>query len=242
MEIPHEIVEIAIEGYHKQLQFLSDLEQKKQLMINLPLIAKDYGASKVIPDFTYKECVKLVMQKFNFLSVYELREAYRQFYTGRTQATGAEMYRGEFNAANLGRVLAAYAKKRKSIITKYLNIKQQLRIQHQEKARKQRQKAEFEQQFPKLIEQAKYQLQHWQQVKFFWYQAAMKRGMMQLELGEGQAIFELAQQIAAKVLSIKQESPTAALKKRLGIDHNPKIIARKLAVWTKLLGKPLPQL
>ncbi len=232
-EFSDEMIEVVCEGYYEQIRFKSNLEQKKELMIHLPSIAKDYGANKALPDSIYKECVKLVMNKFSHLSLFELREAYRQFSAGQTQAKGAEMYRGEFNAANLGRVLGAYNKKRKVILSNYLRIMKQAQETVKDKKKKKDLQERFDQEFLKLIEEGKSKYTYWLQIPYFWFRACWKRGLIELNEDEIKHYKELAR-IAFEKMNT-EEDPEKLGEILAAMESQMNIFAAKIALWEKVL-------
>lgn len=217
------------------------------LMIELPVIAQQYGAREKISPVIYEECVSLVMEKFGQIGVNEIREAYRLWVAGELNlGREVEMYGGQFNAAQLGRVLSAYSEYRRAAV--YAYIRERDRILHEEAEAQKQQKAreDFERRFPLMLQEAKANRIHWRDVPNYWYHAAMDREMIVFDPGEAARIYELAKRITRADMArlpaesdTRSESAKAKLMHRAqygsGFDEVSKTIARKITVHRKLL-------
>lgn len=228
---------IAISGHQNQIRKMAEPEQYRFLMIEIPQVARDYGASKDLDESTYKECVKLIINKFNFLAIKEIREAYRQFAIREIEVKGGEMYWGEFNALNLGRVLSEYVFQRKRIIAEYLRVNQEEKEKKDASEKKNTLRFKFENEFPKMLEEAKNVFKEWNDVPAFWYRACMSRGLVDLEKLDANKIFSKAGQLLASEILKENQNVFKSVLDKIDKTEMQKKIARKLAVWVYVLGK-----
>ena len=104
----------VLKGHEFPMRKIEARELKAKLIIKIPLIAKSYGARYDLTNEVLKEAVVLLLNHFPMLGIDEIDEAYRSYAVGDLQGN-AEMYGGEFNVAQLGKVLSLYREKRKSI-------------------------------------------------------------------------------------------------------------------------------
>lgn len=231
-------VDAAIRGYQHPLR--KEENPSGLLLLELPQIAQEYGARKMLGDGVQKECVRLILTKFKNIGVFEIREAYRLKAAGHLKAPGAEMWGGEFNADQLGKVLSAYVEHRKKIIAEFLEEKQRA----EESAETKRRRKEFDEKFPRMIEQAREEKKDWRDVPEYWYDAARIRGMFSFEPGEANAIFAEAKKLAKiEFQNEKEEAPimqraklqAAALGVGDDFEFRAKRIARKITVLRKLI-------
>lgn len=210
-----------------------------QVMTEIAQVARSYGARVAIPPEVYTECVRLVLDRFAFLSLDEIRISYRMWSAGEIKAKGAEMYGGEFNAAQLGKVLAAYAAHRKPILGNYLRLDGDAKRKTQTDARAKRLKQQFDEQFPLLIEQAIINKISWEEVPAFWYHAALDRGMFEVDIEEMHRTKALAKRMTL-IIAKRGEDVAAVLHSTFSPSENSfenrvKVNARKITVYRKLI-------
>jgi len=210
------------------------------LHVELPIVAQQYGAREVITTHVLKECIRLVLERFKFLGLSEIREAYRLKASGELQAPGAEMWGGTFNADQLGKVLSAYRQHRRQIVAAYLHEKEL----EQEKAKARKRREDFNRRFPEMIEKARQEITDWRDVPEFWYEAAMRRGWIEFEPGEANRIFAEAKELAR--MEFEDEISTAPVTQKAALqaailghgadlDFRAKVYARKISVFRKIL-------
>lgn len=217
-----------------------------RVLLELPQVVKLYGGRTDIDNEILKECAKLIIEKFGFISIPEIKEAYRQWSIGEISVKGAEMYGGEFNASQLGKILGAYVTRRRKVLGTYLREKEEQKEAERREERHLIMKEAFDNEFPTIIAKATLSITDWRDVPAFWYEAANKRGMIKFEQGEAVQIFKDAQDLEkAERTSEEEESKTLAdiFSKQQG---NPleraKVIARKLTVFRKVLANNLNQI
>lgn len=225
-----------------------------KLIIELPLIAKAYGAQYDLSMELLTEAVRLIKQKFNFLAIEEIREAYREWSVGELDIK-AEMWGGEFTVAQMAKVLKAYSEKRKKIAAE-LHKQKKIAIEAAgEQERKEAAQKKFDQEFPQLIEAGKKKYEIWQEVPEFWFKAAYQRGWIKFEQGEADAILKEAEELAALDMAAEskktrlsraaykrtQTPPSSKDSVKDWMNRNPlqeakvKRIARKITVFRKLI-------
>ena len=239
-ECSKDFVSLVAVGHAQQIRHLE--RAAGLILMELPQVAKMYGGRADIDSEVLKECSKLILEKFGFLSIPEIKEAYRQYSTGEIVVKGAEMYGGEFNASQLGKILGAYSNRRRKVLGMYLREKEEEKEKAAREEKQRIMKAAFDKEFPRMIERAKTEISEWREVPAYWYEAANKRNMIQFNQGEAVAIFEEAQQLAKIEIQAEQEGRVLTLKdviqnqKKDPIER-AKVIARKITVFRKVLGK-----
>lgn len=235
-----DFVKFVAKSHANQIRHMDQVEAYRQIDLLLPTIAQMYGQRAEVDDLVWKECIRLVYEKFPFLSIAELKEAYRQWSTGEIEAKGAEMYGGQFNAGQLGKILGAYADRRKRVLGAYLREKEEIKEQEDRETRKRIAQEAFDTAFPHMIANAKKTITDWREVPVFWYDAAMSRKMIEFEPGEALRIFEDAKELELIERANEQEEGMKSLADVFRQEEkNPieraKVIARKLAVFRKLI-------
>lgn len=233
-----DFLKIVAAGYAEQIRHIPNAVGR--VLIELPQVVKLYGGRQDIDSEVLKECAKLIVEKFGMISVLEIKEAYRQWSTGETNVRGGEMYGGEFNAGQLGKILGAYVEKRKMVLGAYLREKEEQQERERKDQKRKIMKEAFDRQFPQLIEDAKTSITDWRDIPAFWYDAANDRGMISFEHGEAVAIFAEAQELERKErIDNKGENMTLNdifRKEKSDPIGRSKVIARKLTVWKKLIN------
>lgn len=233
-----DFVSIVASGHMEQIRHIP--RAVGRVLMELPQVVKLYGGRTDIDNDILKECAKLIVEKFGFLSLYEIKEAYRQYSIGEITVKGAEMYWGEFNTSQLGKILGVYSDRRKKVLGLYLREieEEKQRLEREEKNRER--KEAFEIEFPKMIERAKSEMTQWQDVPEYWYDAAIKRGWIEFVHGEAVEFFVEAQEIAKKEMQANEEEKILSLNdifQRQAQDpmKRAKVIARKITVFRKLI-------
>ena len=207
--------------------------------------AQMYGARENVPRFVISECVRLVFEKYSFLALEEIREAYRQKAAGEIKIKGAEMYGGVFNADNLGKVLRAYNQERKKVMAAFLKEKHEMETKGKKEAMKLFRAILFEVCFPEMLKQASQTFEDWRQVPEWWYDAAKKRELFIYKQGEKRSYYERAIELMPEEIEKEEKQ---ALEEAGGIkmfvtqrkrppERVAASIARKLVVFEKLICK-----
>lgn len=234
-------IELVAKSYEMQIRHTDTMSVQARLIILIPLIAQEYGARHDIPKNVISECIRLIMKKFSYLALDEIREAYREWAAGELKVKGASTYGGEFNVSQMGKILTAYCNNRRSILGEFIRQRDEHESRLKEKARKERLQAKFEKEFPVLILKKREEIEDWRQVPEWWYKPIMSRGWVSFEEGEAQTIFEEAQQLAVGELKrLKEERMQENLIRRLTArlpesEDLSKSIARKLTIFRKIV-------
>ena len=230
---------LIVDGYNNKMRDMGADELDGQLIILLPQIAKEYGATKGLSDHILNEMIEVVM-KFNYIGIEEIREAYRQWATNQSDpGKGAEMYSGSVNAAQIGKVLAAYVKERNKNLGLYLSQLQNSIRDKENKDRKERMKQEFEDNFIDTVKEQIKTIEDWREIPLWWYKSIKERNWIEFKEGEAQQIFEDAKDLVK--IEIENEK-AQALKEGInfkmpesGTDTLQKQIARKLTIFRKIV-------
>ena len=228
---------------YQQIRKMESMDAQAKLLIEIPLVAKEYGARIAIPRNVLAEAVRLVMKKFPHLGIAEIREAYREFTAGMLDVQGAETYGGEFNVSQLGKILAAYSENRANVVAEYIRQRDQILFDIQEEEKKKALEAKFEKEFPSLIMSKRKEFEDWRDVPEWWYKAIKKRGWISFDHGEANEIFEDAKDLAVlEQEKIKKErSLNMSLRLTRSIpelEELSKTIARKLTIFRKVVKNP----
>jgi hypothetical protein len=117
--------------------------------------------------------------------------------SGDIQIKGAEMYGGEFNAMQMGKVLSAYLGYRKPVLAKVLDIKTEMEEAADRSEKNRIAKEEFEIQFPKTILAARETITKFSEVVPWWYDSALKRGYFTITIEQKREIWKSAKHLAA---------------------------------------------
>ncbi|MCB0583669.1 MAG: hypothetical protein KDD10_30595 [Phaeodactylibacter sp.] len=222
----------------------------QRLQVELERVAESYGARAGVPDSVLSECTQLVFSKFPGLGIGEIREAYRMKAAGQLDVPKGkgEMWGGVFNADQLGAVLSAYMKSRRRALGAYLRLVEGEKRSQEQVERSARMQAEFDAQFPALIEKMKTEAKDWRDCPFWLFESAWKRGLISLEPGEKESILEDAMQLArieaenayaeaqeAGGLGVfRMRELRKAMDDEKGIEARAKTIARQITLFRKL--------
>ena len=201
----------------------------------LSILAIQYGARKQIHSEVLKECTTLVLSKFSRLALDDLKEAYRQFAAGEISPKGAEMYGGEFNATQVGKILAAYCKRRDEINRLIINVTDAHREKQEQQKRAEEMRQNFIDSMPDKIKKLQNQNTNWQEVPDYWWDYCKSNALFELDDEGYQHYWNLAQ-IAAKKeheKAIAEESDRMNYRQLLAKkDHTAraKVIARQMVI------------
>jgi hypothetical protein len=234
--LPTKSVLPVVSGYHNKVRDLSEVEQNAYASLAVTYVSKSYGARVTVSKEVLNECIQIFLDNFNQLGVEEIKEAYRLWSIGQLNIKGsAEMYGGEFNAAQFGKIMAAYVEYRMTILGAYLNARE---IEKREK-----EKAEvMERRKERNLETFRYDFdtadfKDYTEVPGWWFDVARKQGLIKIEKEAALEIFEKAQTIAAIQLEKENGEETNIFKKVLGDaleqkkQARAKLIAGQIAVF-----------
>lgn len=230
-----ETVSAVIAGYQNQIRKLPEVFAKTELIKILPFVAEQYGGRKEIPPHVQAECVRLVLSKFSFIGISEIREAYRMWASSEIKVEGADMYGGFFNAAQLGKILTAYCEQRKKVVAQYSKLKQKEQERTENELRVQRMRDQYEAQFFDLIIEAKTKYTDFRDLPIHWYDTLLKKEMIipfyEMDANEFQKCFQLA-----KMDSGSEGQESKSIFKKVGEKDNQRLENRsKVYAQKKLL-------
>ncbi|MEM9922100.1 MAG: hypothetical protein AAF990_28610 [Bacteroidota bacterium] len=225
-EVPTLFAGFVIDARPHPISAMDYEKAMRVLMLEIPSIAKEYGAREEIPPRIQAECVRLVIEKFPKMAVAEIREAFRQWSVGEIKAYNAEFYKGQLSAGQLGRILAAYWKRRTQVESQYLE-----EVATQE--RKDRMAIEaasardqFELDFIQKLQNPD-AFESWLNVPFWYYNFILNRGYMELSKEEVQEVWEDAKGLAIETRKMTDKLPD-------DFEERRKAIARRLMVFRKI--------
>lgn len=216
-------------------------EATKALLVEIRQISRQYGGRVEADTTVITECLRMVMEKFSLLGINEIREAYRAYAAGEFQVEGAEMYGGVFNVANFSKVISGWKTYRAKALAELLDIQEKERLERLEKKKREKAMAEFDRQFPSLLEKAKNDFESWQDVPVHWYDTARRLKLLNVTMDEAVPIFEEAKKIVAA--EQEQERGKVAmmsmserlLHRSFDPEQRAKNVARKITVFRKLI-------
>jgi len=232
---------VVAQGHETQLRKMDQVTAIGRLTLEIPQVAKIYGARFDVSQNVLSESIRLILKKFGRLGLIEIREAYRQHASGELKISGGEMWGGEFNVAQLGKVLTAYCQNRSKILAEILKQKaeeKEAKIQAEIHKSKQEQ---FEIDFPVEVMEKRKTFKKWSDVPSFWFELIFNRHWINFEEGEAEAILEEAKAIAKIELRKKEsERSQASLQERFKMTvptegELAKRIARQLTVFKKVV-------
>lgn len=236
-------LDLIQQGNENRLSAMDPMERRAKLIILMPLLAEEYGARVELPTNVLGECISLIVTKFHHLGLNEIREAYRQWAAGELDLGGeAEMYGGYFNVAQLGKVLRAYNLIRLVTLSQMIKRKSIEERKQQEEERAAQNKIWFEENFIKILEEAKTKITDWTEVPLFYYDACKSRNLFQLDREEALEIFAEAKKLAVTEIAKRKEDFLAerclgklSITPNYDLEDTAKIIARKITVYRKLI-------
>lgn len=232
LDVPARLVEFLAECRQRRIGQCDRMQVKGELIINIPLIAKSYGARWDINDEVILEAIALIFEKFSYLAVDEIKEAYRQYAAGDLNlGKEAEMWGGEFNVAQMGKILAAYSKNVAAIKAEIHRQEAALKDAKLEEMKREKAASDFEANFWKEFEAKAKSATTWQEIPAFWFAACRRRKWLKMDK-------ETANEILKRATLIAQKEGTenrTIFEKAIISEDRPKVIAQKLAVfeWLK---------
>lgn len=226
--------------------------QVAEIEAQVKFICESYGARVKVGKEPLKEAARIVREKFAFIAPEEITEAYRLWACGEIQAPGAEMYGGQFNAAQLGKILSAYCEKRRPLIGAYLRELQREEWEQKKAGHANAWREHYENNFEEAIRKLKARAKGWQDVGAHLYATALRRGLIRFGPGEAQQVYEEALQCAREEAKAAYEKGRngghsffqlreleKAMADEKSIEERAREIARKISVFRKLLsGEP----
>lgn len=223
-------VSVVIAGCEYPIRKIPVGERAALISTTITGVAKLYGMRAELEEYMLDECMDLVNEKFKSIGLSEIKEAYKLWSTGALNlGKSAEMYGGEFNAAQLGKILGAYVEFRRSIVSKYLDDKHKTKVASEKKAKEEINRVKFEKEFPVNFKNAEFE--KWEDVPSFWCDAARERGLMEISKQDYQRILKKAQKLAILKIEKDNESTNNIFNRIFSEEERSKIIAKQVAVF-----------
>ena len=218
------------------------------LSMELMRIAESYGAQEKMSDIILEECSSLIKSYFAMLGVGELREAFQMAAAGELPNQDFKIYYGKFNAEILSSVLRAYRSYRQKVVAQLVEYQSRQSQAELDNRQHEQKRLAFDATFPDLVKDAKAKKKYssWHSVPVFWYHVAQRLGILKMDRAEKEVIWKEAQPLAIQSLKLetlqlqqRHHQHCQQLLKNLeeGIidQSHVQLVARKLAVWKKLL-------
>ena len=225
----------VIDGYHNQVKNLSEVEQSGKTMVAIIYVSKTYGARVTVGQEVLDECVNIFLDNFCDLGINEITEAYRMWSMGKLTIQGsAEMYGGEFNAAQFAKIMAGYVEYRKQITSAYIDARE---VEKYENQKKEAMKIRMQKNMQQFLEEfSNKSFADWTKIPGWWYDVAKERGLINIEKKRAFEIWEQAKKIA-DIQIAKENNETDIFKRVLGealkkkTQERAKVIAGQIAVF-----------
>ena len=219
------------------------------ILVSVEYIARNYGARVQVSDEMQEECQNLIEQQFSDFSITEIIQAYRLWAAGKID--GLEMYGGQFNVTQMGRVLSSYREYRYKInqaLAREKNeaeaeaIKQEQERRHKDDHR--RRLASFPNTVREAIENERYTSPT--QVPVYWYEFAEAHDMITFSEGEKLSLCLLAErQVEAERARQIKNAKNIFVNRSIRQHHDSVGTApvwnraKQIILWVKVLGRDL---
>ena len=245
-------MEAVAEGRVSPIRNLPEEHQAGGVGVAVKHVAKHYGAREQVSQELLNECLDLTVEQFGHLAVVEIVQAYRLWAAGRFKAL--EMYGGQFNAAQYGRVLSGYCEYRHSINQAIAGQVNAEKAELERKERKERHRREYEAKladFPLVAQSARVEGRFTKPsvIPVTWYDFAEHHGMIDLGPEQKWALYHRAEQDLAEEYERKMdEARTAGLAEVIQRHYlsyretAASIRAKQYAVWTLVLDRELKKI
>lgn len=174
---------------------------------------------------------------YKLIAVEEIKLAFEKFARLELNIDEHKLY-GKVDLHAIGRILTAYITWRQRVYFTIDMEDEKKRAKMNEEKRQVEAKKRFYAEFPDML--SGFKGQTYEDVPAYWYDAAIKEGLIGYADGEKRAIWEEAQEIAAKQ-KIQADSYIDFKTQLFRVEEENKkkavIIAQKLAVWRIVLNK-----
>lgn len=244
-----ETVELIAHGRLAPISSLDADMLDKGLPIIVRHVANAFGGRTAVDSATLKECVKIARSSFKKLGLPEITEAYRLW--AAQKFTALEMYGGQFNATQFGRVLSAYVRYRgtisNAIAREKNNADSAFAMAWDEGVRYQNHLIRVAN-FPNTVREAiaNNRFQRPDQVLATWYDYAEQHDMLNLIVGEkadawNAAIDAIERERSAHLSTLNKITEKQSAIARFAAAGNAPFIVRskQILVWTNVLGREL---
>lgn len=217
-------------AYNHRISILHPEEYEVELMRVIPLVAKNYGARFDIDEHLVNECCEIFETHFKALSVQEISFAYQLWTSQEFNLNGAEMYGGEFSAAQFSRVLSAYKKHRQKIVAELLNLQDIEDKKEKVEAAKLAAKKNYLDGFEDFVKSKIEKIESWQYVPADWFDTMRTKGWIKITREEALEIFAESKKYAERDMILEKKFLT-----ELDFEAKQKLIAQKITVYRKYI-------
>jgi hypothetical protein len=227
-------IQLVIDNREKRLfktGIVESLPKINQVVKNiLPLYGIDASPEHLVE-------VTQFITTYKLIAVDEIKLAFEKFARQELNIDDHKLY-GKVDLAAIGRILTAYITWRQKVYFTVDMEDEKKRGKMEEEQRQIEAKRKFYEEFPEML--SGFKGESYEDVPFYWYDAAMEAGLIGYAEGEKRAIWEEAQDIASKqkiqadtYIDFKTQLHRAAEESK----KRAVIIAQKLAVWRIVLNR-----
>jgi len=243
MNLP--MIAMTIEEKIQDIQLVIDNREKRLfktgIVESLPKI--NQVVKQILPLYGIDASPEHLLEVTKFITTYkliavdEIKLAFEKFARQELNIDDHKLY-GKVDLAAIGRILTAYITWRQKVYFTVDMEDEKKRGKMEEEQRQVEAKNKFYAEFPEML--SGFKGESYEDVPFYWYDAAMEAGLIGYAEGEKRAIWEEAQEIASKqkiqadsYIDFKTQLHRAAEESK----KRAVIIAQKLAVWRIVLNK-----
>lgn len=237
------LVNAVTAGYLDQIRHGDKVTTKARLMVEIKTVSEEYGRTQEIGVQSMTEYMKIILTKFAYISVSEIREAFRYWASRPVDKTTPQMYGGQMDAAFFTRILSEYTENRKKVLSTWLKEVREAEEFRSREERRIKQMEGFEEKFAADLEAARANLEHWQDVPAWWYESATARGLMEVTPEQKAKAWAQAKEIALAEAKRKQTETINPFDRRTletiiegGNQDRAIVIAKKMLVFDWIKG------
>jgi hypothetical protein len=238
-------IAMTIEEKIQDIQLVIDNREKRLfktgIVESLPKI--NQVVKQILPLYGIDASPEHLVEVTQFITTYkliavdEIKLAFEKFARQELNIDDHKLY-GKVDLAAIGRILTAYITWRQKVYFTVDMEDEKKRGKMEEEQRQIEAKRKFYKEFPEML--SGFKGESYEDVPFYWYDAAMEAGLIGYAEGEKRAIWEEAQDIASKqkiqadsYIDFKTQLHRAAEESK----KRAVIIAQKLAVWRIVLNR-----
>jgi hypothetical protein len=237
-------IAMTIEEKIQDIQLVIDNREKRlfktRIVESLPKI--NQVVKQILPLYGIDASPEHLVEVTQFITTYkliavdEIKLAFEKFARQELNIDDHKLY-GKVDLAAIGRILTAYITWRQKVYFTVDMEDEKKRGKIEEEQRQIEAKRKFYAEFPEML--SGFKGESYEDVPFYWYDAAMEAGLIGYAEGEKRAIWEEAQEIAKKQ-KIQADSYIDFKTQLHRVEESKKravIIAQKLAVWRIVLNR-----
>jgi hypothetical protein len=227
---------VIINARENRIANIDSKEAYKQILSMISSVFPMYGIDGDLQ--FYGNIAKEIVRTFGQIAANEIEIAFRLFSAQSLDLDEDVKFYGKANMHTIGKILNAYMVYRRRIIASHDSEIEQQRHMADLEQRQAKAREELEHNFGSLL--ANFTGKHWEDVPLFWYDICIRKELITYADGEKMALWQEAQEIARTEPPLDKNMQSIrdhARKLEQGNQKRAVVIAQKLAVWRKVLGK-----